>query len=64
MQNHCAHADVGERCPSKCHFAMCWSKQHSLADDPFAIVGLDVTDEWPMREQCLSCTFFAKANKK
>lgn len=65
MQGRCAHADVGERCPVKCHFAACWSKKHQLADDPFTVmVALDITEEWPVKEQCLSCTFFSESNKK
>lgn len=65
MRSHCAHADVRERCPVKCHFAACWSKKHELLDDPFSgLVGVETTDEWPVKEQCLTCAFFAQSNKK
>ncbi len=65
MQSHCAHADVRERCPAKCNFARCWSKRHELADDPFAILTeVEITEDWPVKEECLSCDFFQKSNKK
>ncbi len=64
MQSRCAHADVRERCPVKCHFATCHSKRNSLSEDPFVVVEFDTTDEWPVKEQCLSCTFFIESNKK
>lgn len=65
MRGHCAHSDVRERCPSKCHFAKCWSKKHVLAEDPFAVlIDLDITDEWPVKEECLFCDFFQTSNKK
>ncbi len=65
MRGRCAHAVVRERCPSKCHFAACWSKRHELASDPFeALLVIETSDEFPVKEDCLSCTFFADSNKK
>lgn len=65
MQGRCAHADVRERCPAKCIFAECHSKRHGFAEDPFTVLlDLDITDEWPVKEECLSCEFFHNSHKK
>lgn len=44
---------------------MCWSKRYELAEDPFTVlIDLEITEDWPVKEQCLSCEFFHESNKK
>lgn len=61
MQADCPHsATIGDRCPSKCAFAVCDRPTHEVTTDPELIFRVDVDRDGVIKENCLYCAFFLR----
>lgn len=61
MQGNCPHPnELNDNCPTKCAFANCDRKSHSITSDPELVFDPFVDREQARRDICMFCEFFLR----